>query len=56
MQTINKQIPNFDLSVEASSIALYAATVRVKYYLDILKKHFNGMFVLKLKKHFIIKH
>lgn len=42
IQTINKQIPNLDLSVEASSIALYVAQLRVNFYLEILKSHFNG--------------
>lgn len=41
IQSINKQIPNIDLSVEASNIALYAALSRVNFYLKLLKEHFN---------------
>ena len=44
IQTINKQIPNIDLSIEASKIALYAAFIRVSFYLQVLKEHFNGKF------------
>jgi hypothetical protein len=41
IETINKQIPNIDLSVEASNIALYATNIRVNFYLHVLKEHFN---------------
>jgi hypothetical protein len=41
IQTINKQIPNIDLTSEASNIALYAAMIRVNFYLQVLKQHFN---------------
>ena len=44
IHTINKQIPNVDLSIEASNIALYAALIRVNFYLQVLKAHFNGNF------------
>ena len=54
MQSINKQITNLDLSVEASNIALYAATIRVKYYLEVLKKHFNGSFCFLLQSKYLI--
>lgn len=47
IQTINKQIPNIDLSTEASNIALYVAQLRVNFYLQILKSHFNGKFLAK---------
>jgi hypothetical protein len=47
---MNKQIGNIDLSVEASNIALYAALIRVNFYLQVLKCHFNGkMHMLKIK-------
>ena len=45
IQTINKQIPNIDLSVEASKIALYATYIRVTFYLQVLKEHFNGKII-----------
>jgi hypothetical protein len=41
IQVINKQIPNIDLTSEASNIALYAAMIRVNFYLQVLKQHFN---------------
>ena len=47
IQSINKQIPNIDLLVEASYIALYAALIRVNFYLQVLKNHFNGKFYFK---------
>lgn len=42
IHSVNKQIPNVDLSIEASNIALYAALIRVDFYLDVLKTHFSG--------------
>jgi vacuolar protein sorting-associated protein 51 len=43
IHVINKQIPNVDLSIEASNIALYAALIRVNFYLQVLKEHFSGI-------------
>ena len=48
IQVINKQIPNLDLSIEASNIALYAALIRVNFYLQVLKDHFKGNQIQKL--------
>lgn len=48
IQSINKQIPNIDLSIEASNIALYAAHIRVNFYLQVLKGHFNGGCIYRL--------
>lgn len=42
IQSVNKQIPHIDLMVEATNIALHAALIRVKFYLQVLKSHFNG--------------
>ncbi len=44
IHVINKQIPNVDLSIEASNIALYAALIRVNFYLQVLKEHFSGIY------------
>lgn len=41
MQAINKQITQLDLSIETSNIALQVAKMRIDYYLESLKKHFN---------------
>ena len=48
IKTINKEIPNIDLTKEASEVALYAAYIRVNFYFQVLKEHLNGIFIAAL--------
>jgi len=43
MISANKHIAHIDMSTEAGEIALYVTQLRVNYYLEFLKRHFNEL-------------